>query len=68
MVQIILCGLIVLIAALYVAHQWLPQQWKQRLFGKTVRKAPGRACSACSSCADCEGINAAQKIIITRHK
>jgi len=55
--QTILSSLLVLIAALYVTNQWLPQKLKQRLrqiVGKSsVAKQSAGACASCSSCGNC---------------
>jgi|GEM_PF-3974717 len=78
--QTLLSSLIVLIAAIYIAKQWLPHQLKQRLlqmFGKSLEAKPNGAngtCSSCSSCGSCGSNNekdlakSAKKIILVRSK
>jgi len=57
--QTIICSLIILAAALYVANRWLPFTMKQRFLqmaGKSPKvktEATSGACSSCSSCGNC---------------
>jgi hypothetical protein len=55
--QTFLSSLIILIAALYVLNQWLPQQFKQRflqMFGKSLATNQSQgACGSCASCGSC---------------
>lgn len=57
--QTLICSLIVLAAALYVANRWLPLAIKQRFLqmpGKSPKvksEAASGACSSCSSCGNC---------------
>ncbi|MCD6027627.1 MAG: hypothetical protein K0R08_2146 [Solimicrobium sp.] len=54
--QTLLCNLVILIAALYVANQWLPYRVKRRvmqLCGKTAPQQSEASCNFCSSCKGC---------------
>jgi hypothetical protein len=77
--QTILSSLIILIAALYIAKQWMPHQLKQRLlqmFGKNLaeKSNAANACSSCSSCGSCGSgeekniTSSTKKMVFTRSK
>jgi len=59
--QTLICSLIIICAAIYVAHRWLPTKIKQRLMklvGSNQAKASldnptGGTCGTCSSCGNC---------------
>ncbi len=59
--QTVICSLIIIGAAIYVAHRWLPTKIKQRWMkwsgsaraDASTESLKGGTCSACSSCGNC---------------
>ena len=58
--QAIICGLLVLVSALFVVNRWLPSGIKQRFMQRILKRTPlggttssAGGCSNCSSCGNC---------------
>jgi hypothetical protein len=76
--QLIICSLIVLASALFVAKRWLPAGLKQRIQRLTMKnKTPannayttGTGCSNCSSCGNCasDSTKIIQKVVFVHGK
>lgn len=63
--QTILCGLIVVVALVYVANRWLPSKMRQKLFpwqaarSLKIQSGTGSTQASCSSCSSCGGCGSA---------